>query len=60
MTRDRKLINEIRKVREVNNSLWMELLHLALASAPKQAKTILSEITKNDQKVSQLTKKLAK
>ena len=54
-----KLIKEIENTRAKNNKNWMDLLRLAFKYAPSQAKKVLKEINKNDQKISQLLKKVS-
>ena len=54
-----KLIKEIENTRAKNNKNWMDLLRLAFKYAQSQAKKVLKEINKNDQKISQLLKKVS-
>jgi hypothetical protein len=51
-------IYEIEHIRTRNNSLWMELLRIALKHAPEEAKTVLRKINENDNAVSRLLKEL--
>jgi len=53
-----KIIEQIVIIRARNNGLWVGLLELALAVAPKAAKKILKEITKNDKEISRCLRKL--
>ena len=53
-----KIIEQITLIRARNNGLWMGLLELALAVAPKAAKKILAEINKNDKEISKCLRKL--
>ena len=53
-----KIIEQITIIRARNNGLWMGLLELALAVAPKAAKKILAEINKNDKEISKCLRKL--
>ena len=55
---DTKTIEKITVIRARNNGLWMGLLELALAVAPKAAKRILAEINKNDKEISKCLRKL--
>ena len=55
-----KLINKIEKVRSKNNKNWMDLLKLALKLDHKSTSKILSEIYKDDQRISKLAKKIYK
>ena len=52
-----KIINRV-GVRSKNNKNWMDLLRLSLKLDHKTSTKILSEIYKEDQKVSNLAKKL--
>ena len=54
------IINDIQKVRGKNNKNWMDILKLAYKHSPKEASKILSEIYKEDKKISLLAKKLSK
>jgi hypothetical protein len=51
-------IYEIEHIRTRNNSLWMELLRIALKHAPEEAKKVLRKINENDNAVSRLLKEL--
>lgn len=53
------VVDDIQRVRTDNNKLWMDILRLALKSAPDEAKTILAKINANDKQVSALVEKLA-
>jgi hypothetical protein len=53
-----EIIEQITMVRARNNGLWMGLLELALNVAPKEAKSILKEINKNDKEISKCLRKL--
>ncbi len=55
-----KLINQISKARKKNNINWMNLLKLALKFAPIEAKKILKDINKQDQKISKLVSRISK
>ena len=55
-----KIVNQIQKVRSKNNKNWMDLLRLSLKLDHKTSSKILSQIYKEDQKVSKLAKKLYK
>ena len=54
-----KIIDEIEKVRTKNNVNWMDLLRLAFTRSPKQAKKIMGKIEYEDNKISNLMKKLS-
>jgi len=53
-----KIINKIQKIRSKNNINWMDMLRLAYKYDPKNASKIMSNIYKDDQKISSLVKKL--
>ena len=55
-----KVIDQIEKIRSKNNTNWMDLLRLAYKKAPKESATIMSNIYKDDSKISSLVKKLPK
>tara|TARA_Y100000590_G_C15717827_1_gene1012482 strand:+ start:2788 stop:2985 length:198 start_codon:yes stop_codon:yes gene_type:complete len=55
-----KIVDQIQKVRSKNNKNWMDLLRLSLKLDHKTSSKILSQIYKEDQKVSRLAKKLYK
>lgn len=48
------VISQIESIRKDNNSLWMDLLRIALDKAPEETKPILAKIKKNDVKVTEL------
>ena len=52
------IINEIEKVRKKNNVNWMDVLRLAFKHAPGDAKELMKKIYQEDNKVSDLVKKL--
>ncbi len=54
-----KIIDEIEKVRTKNNVNWMDLLRLAFTHSPKQAKKIMGKIEYEDNRISNLMKKLS-
>ena len=53
-----KLVNQIQKIRSNNNKNWMDLLRLSLKLDHKSTSKILSQIYKDDQKISKLAKKI--
>ena len=55
-----KVINQIEKVRKKNNKNWMDVLKIALKHAPNESSNVLSQIYKQDKKLSSLAKKLTK
>jgi hypothetical protein len=54
-----KIIDEIEKVRSGNNMNWMDILRLAFSHAPEEAKTLMKKIDHEDNKISELVKKLS-
>ena len=54
------IINKIEPIRSKNNINWMDLLRLALKLDHKSTSKILSEIYKDDQRISKLAKKIYK
>ncbi len=54
-----KIINKIEIIRAKNNRNWMNILKLAFKYAPKEAKEIMADISKCDQEINELTKRLA-
>lgn len=57
---DQFIVDGIEAVRRKNNTLWMDILRLAISKAPKVAKSIIREINANDQKIGKLLGKLTK
>ena len=55
-----KVINQIEKIRKKNNKNWMDVLKIAFKHAPNEASNVLSQIYKEDKKLSSLAKKLTK
>tara|TARA_Y100000591_G_C21740781_1_gene649248 strand:- start:910 stop:1125 length:216 start_codon:yes stop_codon:yes gene_type:complete len=55
-----KLIEQIQFIRKRNNINWMDMLRLAFKHDPKNAAKIMSNIYSDDQKVSNIVKKLVK
>lgn len=56
---DFEIIDEIEKIRSKNNINWMNLLRLAFRESPEEAREIVSKINMDDNKISQLLKKLS-
>jgi RimJ/RimL family protein N-acetyltransferase len=54
------IINKIEKIRKNNNSNWMGILKLCFKHSPKEAAKLMSNIYKDDSKISKLSKKLSK
>ena len=54
-----KIIDEVEKVRTKNNVNWMDVLRLAFTHAPDDAKNLMEKINREDNKISELFKKLS-
>lgn len=54
-----KIIDEIEKVRSGNNMNWMDILRLAFTHAPEEAKKLMKKIDHEDNRISELVKKLS-
>jgi len=54
-----KIIDEVEKVRTKNNVNWMDLLRLAFTYAPEEAKKLMKKIDHEDNRISDLIKKLS-
>ena len=59
MDKNLKIINKIQKVRSKNNINWMNILRLAFKNSPEEARSIISKINIDDQRISSLLKKLS-
>jgi hypothetical protein len=55
-----EIIDEVEKVRSENNMNWMDILRLAFTHAPKEAKELMKKIDHEDNRISELVKKLSK
>ena len=55
-----EIIDEVEKVRSENNMNWMDILRLAFTHAPKEAKELMEKIDHEDNRISELVKKLSK
>ena len=53
-----KIVNKIQKIRSKNNKNWMDLLRLSLRLDYKATSNILSQIYRDDKKITALIKKL--
>ena len=56
---DLEIIDKIEKIRSKNNINWMNIMRLAFKYAPDQARSIVSKINTDDNKISDLLKKLS-
>jgi len=55
-----KIIDEVETVRTKNNVNWMDVLRLAFIHAPEESKKLMKKINQEDNRVSELFKKLSK
>ena len=55
-----QIIDQIEKIRTKNNVNWMDLLRLAFKHSPNEAKKLVRRINIDDNKISNLFKKLSK
>ena len=60
MKKNLKIIKEIELARSKNNVNWMNILRLAMRFSPKETKKILKNINSQDEKISNLLKKIEK
>jgi hypothetical protein len=58
LQQDLGIIDEIQQVRTKNNVNWMDLLRIAIKNAPEETKAVLRRINSDDNKISDLFKKL--
>ena len=58
VSRALKIVGQIQKVRSKNNINWMNLLRLAIKVDHDKTMKIVSNIFRDDQKISKLAKKL--
>ncbi len=52
-------VDRIENIRKKNNTLWMDILRIALKAEPELTKSILRDININDQKISRNLEHLA-
>lgn len=55
-----KIINQVQSVRSKNNVNWMGILKLAFKHAPEETIDLIKKVSLDDQKISNLFKKLTK
>ena len=51
-------VSEIERIRRQNNVAWMNILRVALESAPEKTKSILKQVNVNDKRISDLLRDL--
>jgi hypothetical protein len=56
---DLEIINEIQLVRNKNNVNWMDILRIAFTYAPEETRNVFKRITTDDNRINELSKKLA-
>ena len=54
-----EIIDEIEKVRSRNNVNWMDILRLVFKHSPEEAKKLMKKINEEDDRISELFKKLS-
>lgn len=59
-TTDAGLIDQIEAIRARNNTHWMDLVRLAVAARPTEAKRLLRAIARHDGQVRTLTQRLGR
>jgi hypothetical protein len=52
------IIDEIFRIRVINNMPWKRLIEIALKHAPAETRRELAAISENDQRISDLTRML--
>tara|TARA_B100000963_G_C22136712_1_gene455717 strand:+ start:100 stop:312 length:213 start_codon:yes stop_codon:yes gene_type:complete len=55
-----KFVDQIQKLRSKNNKNWMDLLKLALKLDPKKTSKILTQIYKDDIRITKIARKISK
>lgn len=53
-----KIISQIEFIRKKNNANWMNILRIAFKYSPKNTAKVMAKIYMDDQKISDLVKKL--
>jgi len=56
---DLEIIDKIEKIRSKNNINWMNIMRLAFKHSPEEARAIVSKINLDDQRISELLRKLS-
>lgn len=57
--KDIEIISDIESIRSKNNVNWMDILRIAFSHAPEETRTVFKKITKEDNRIIQLSKELA-
>tara|TARA_B100000925_G_scaffold190756_2_gene144295 strand:+ start:6433 stop:6618 length:186 start_codon:yes stop_codon:yes gene_type:complete len=56
---DLEIIDKIEKIRSKNNINWMNIMRLAFKHSPEEARSIVSKINHDDQRISELLRQLS-
>ena len=56
---DLEIIDKIEEIRSKNNINWMNIMRLAFKHSPEEARSIVSKINLDDQRISKLLRKLS-
>ena len=51
-------VGEIERIRKDNNTLWMQILRIAVSTSPEETRRVLRSINENDKKISDLLGKV--
>lgn len=55
-----RLLSRLTTARAANNVLWMDLVWIALAAAPKETRAVLRQIAAKDRQIKRAFERLAK
>ena len=58
MNKNQQTIKQIEKIRSKNNSLWMEILRIAMKYGGDETRSVFKNIVDNDKKITELSKEL--
>lgn len=53
-----EIIKQIEKIRSKNNSLWMEILRIAMKYGADETRSVFRDIVENDKKITELSREL--
>jgi hypothetical protein len=56
---EQEIIDEIFRIRVINNNPWKRLIEIGLEYAPVETRRALAQISDNDERISDLTRMLA-
>jgi hypothetical protein len=57
--RELAVVDKIQAIRARNNRAWMDILRVAMKTAPQETRKLLAAITTNDKQISRLSARLA-